>query len=195
MSNHQNHADVTDKSLKVWVKLLKLLNDTNAPLRLYDDIMDLATTSFHEGYQFSVHYPSRKQLLQDLCDLSCMNESFPVEKDIILTDEISTMNVVCFDFEQMCYSILSDEDIMSDGNLTFPNKDSKQFQRLDNDKLSCIEDGDMFQNTAKVMCREHSNDFCLGIKMFIDATHTDVHSNWILDPVMFTFTFFKNEIT
>ena len=31
--------------------------------------------------------------------------------------------------------------------------------------------------------------------MFIDATHTDVYSNWVLDPVMFTFTFLKKNIT
>ena len=31
--------------------------------------------------------------------------------------------------------------------------------------------------------------------MFIDATHTDVHGDWILDPLSFTFTFLNNQVT
>ena len=82
---------------------------------------------------------------------------------------------------------------MKDENLSFPNDDPCQFERNEPNVLRCIEDGDMFQQTAKSVCRK-ANDFCLGIKLFIDATHTDMHSNWILDPIMFTFTFFKNNV-
>ena len=39
------------------------------------------------------------------------------------------------------------------------------------------------------------NNFCLDIKLFLDATHTDIHGNWMLGSVMFTFTFFNNGIT
>ena len=50
------------------------------------------------------------------------------------------------------------------------------------------------QNIAREIYKQ-KNDFCLGIKLFIDATHTGVHSNWVFNPIMFTFMFLKNNIT
>ena len=35
---------------------------------------------------------------------------------------------------------------------------------------------DVFENTAKRVCLKQ-NDLCLGIKLLIDATHTDIHDN------------------
>ena len=78
--------------------------------------------------------------------------------------------------------------------LPFIDDDPRIFERTNRDYTLCIEDGDIYQKTAKEICEE-KYDFCLGIKLFIDATHTDVHSNWVLDPVMFTFTFLNNDVT
>ena len=83
---------------------------------------------------------------------------------------------------------------MKDENFTFVNDDPRNFNRSIDKKTTCIEDGLVFQKTANSICKEKKH-FCLGIKLFIDATHTDVHSNWILHLVMFTFTFLKNEVT
>ena len=102
--------------------------------------------------------------------------------------------LIFFNFEQQCFSLLTNPELMKDENLSFPNNDPCDYRREDKNNLTCIEDGDLFQDTAKSTCK-FSNDFCLGIKLFIDATHTDVHSNWMLDPIMFTFTFFKNKVT
>ena len=65
---------------------------------------------------------------------------------------------------------------MCDTNFTFIDDYPRIFERRDTDHTSCIEDGVIFQNTAKEICKE-KNDFCLGIKLFIDTTHTDIHSN------------------
>ena len=46
-------------------------------------------------------------------------------------------------------------------------------KQSNNKKITGIEDGSVYQETAKRLCKE-PEDFCLGIKLFIDATHTDV---------------------
>ena len=102
--------------------------------------------------------------------------------------------VTTFDFEQMWFSLLTDNLIMRDENFTFVHDDPRIFERLDKERTNYIEDGLVYQNTAKEICKQEI-DFCLGIKLFIDATHSDVHSNWVLDPIMFTFTFLNNNVT
>ena len=104
-----------------------------------------------------------------------------------------TTTVTFFNFEEMCFSLLSDETLMKDENLTFHHPDPRNCLPV-NGCLTCIQDGEIYQNTVKETCTK-PEDFCLGVKLFIDATHTDIYSNWVLDPVMFTFTFFNNNIT
>ena len=85
---------------------------------------------------------------------------------------------------------------MENKNLTFANSNPCAYMRsaVQKQYLTCIEDGSVYQDTARQICVKE-NDFCLGIKLFIDATHTDIHGNWMLDPVIFTFTFFNNDVT
>ena len=123
----------------------------------------------------------------------CSEDLQPIIKEVTLSDKEASM-VTTFDFEQMCFSLLNDESIMPDENFIFIDDDPRIFERRDTTTTSCIEDGDLFQNTAGEICKQ-KNDFCLGIKLFIDATNTDIHSSWVLDPIMFTFMFLKNNIT
>ena len=180
---------------EVYVKLLKILIDIDAPLYAFKTIMDWAAKSTSLGFQFNFDFPKRERIISKMSEMLCLNDAQPFEIEVQLTDE-SIIKVVCFDFQEMCYSILSDETIMQDENYTFRNDDPRSFSRKGNDSmyLQCIEDGIIYQDTATYIC-ESEEDFCLGIKLFIDATHTDIHSNWMLDPVMFTFTFFKNDVT
>ena len=79
---------------------------------------------------------------------------------------------------------------MDDNNLTFANDNPCVFTRCEKDcqKLSCVENGSVIQNTAKRVCLK-LNDLCLGMKLFIDATHIDIHGNWMPEPAMFTLIF------
>jgi len=130
-----------------------------------------------------------------MSDMMCMTGMRPKETSMKLSDD-RVIKVTHFDFKQMCISILNDRLLMEDNNLTFANDNPCVFARCEKErqKLSCVEDGSIFQNTAKRVCLKQ-NDLCLGIKIFIDATHTDIHGNWMIDPVMFTLTFFNNEVT
>lgn len=182
-----------DPNYFVWIELLKILQELNAPLNAFDKIMHWVTRSKANGYEFNNIFPTRKSLMKELNDMLCANNLKPIQKEVSLSDTTTEL-VTTFDFENMCFSLLTDQTVMKDENFSFVNDDPRNFTRSTNKKITCIEDGLVYQNTANSICKE-KNDFCLGIKLFIDATHTDVHSNWVLDPVMFTFTFLKNEVT
>ena len=189
----RNQTAITDPNLVFCSQLLKLINDTSAPLYLYDKIMNWAVKSASRGYKFVKGYPSRETLLKDMAFLVCLDKNLPLKEVCSLSDGTET-TVNYFDFEQQCFSLLNDSNLMIDDNLTFPHNDPCDYERNEDNFLSCIEDGSVFQDSARSVCK-YKNDFCLGIKLFIDATHTDVHSNWLLDPVAFTFTFFNNNVT
>ena len=192
-SLNNNKNAIIDEQIVFLSQLIKLLNDTNSPLNLYDKIMKWAVHSVKNGFQFAKGFPSRQKVVTEMSNVCCLNGLAPRQKPLKLTNNRQTL-VNYFDFEQQCFSILSNPDLMSDENLSFPNDNPCHYSRVNKNVLNCIEDGQLFQDTAASVCK-YPNDFCLGIKLFIDATHTDVHSNWMLDPVMFTFTFFKNEVT
>ena len=145
-----------------------------------------------EGYKFSNSYPSRKLLVRELNEMLCGNALKPCQKQLSIPDNTSEL-ITTFDFESMCFPLLTDETIMKNENYTFINDDPRILKRRTNKKITCIEDGSGYQETASSLCKA-PEDFCFGIKLFIDANHTDVHSKWIWDPVMFTFTFLKNKV-
>ena len=185
---------VRDIDHECYIKLLKILMDIDAPLSAFSRIMDWAVDCFHSGFQFPFNYPPRQNIISRMSEQYLMNDMKPKLNQLVLCNN-QQIQVSVFDFEQMCFSLLTDDKLMVDENFTFQNDDPRDYKRPDSkDTLTCIEDGELFQSTAAKICTD-KDDFCLGIKLFIDATHTDVHSNWMLDPVMFTFTFFNNEVT
>ena len=190
---HQNLDSCNNQDFFIQLQLLQILEEIGAPLYTFDKVMEWCTRSFQNGYRFPYNFLGRKKMISQLSNIFCMRKMIPQSSSIQLHNG-QTCLVNHFDFEQMCYSILSDSNIMQDDNFNFGNNNPECFRKSKNDILSCIEDGEMFQNTLSEVCHD-THDFLLGIKMFIDATHTDIHGDWILDPVSFTFTFFDNKIT
>ena len=96
--------------------------------------MDCATKSASLGFQFNFNFPKRERIISKMSEMLCLNEAQPFEIEVQLTDE-SKIKVVCFDFQEMCYSILWDETIMQDKNNTFRNDDPRSFTRKGNDSI------------------------------------------------------------
>ena len=190
----ENMNEYMEPDMEVYIKLLHILMELDVPLKAYAQIMNWAVESYHSGHKFSFNFPSREKVISKLSSQLHMDDMKPTQTQITICND-EKVKVTHFNFEEMCLSLLSDENLMLDENLTFHNENPLDYKRKDTfSQLTCIEDGEIYQNTASKECTQ-DKDFCLGIKLFIDATHTDVHSNWMLDPVMFTFTFFNNDIT
>ena len=63
-----------------------------------------------------------------------------MSKKFALADQSSEL-VTTFDFESMCFSLLTDDTIMKDENYTFINDDLRIFKQTNHKKITCIEDG------------------------------------------------------
>ena len=83
---HRNQTAITDPNLVFCSQLLKLINDTSAPLYLYDKIMNWAVKSASHGYKFVKGYPSRETLLKDMAFLVCLDKNLPLKEVCGLSD-------------------------------------------------------------------------------------------------------------
>ena len=73
-----------DPDYNVWIELLKILQEIDAPLNAFDKIMNWVTKSKMEGYKFSNSYPSRKLLMRELNEILCGNVLKPCQKKTCL---------------------------------------------------------------------------------------------------------------
>ena len=87
----------------------------------------------------------------------------------LVTHNSETTAITFLNFEEICFSMLSDETWMKDKNLTFHHPDPRNCLPV-NGHLTCIKDEEIYQNTLKETCTM-PEDFCLGIKLFIGATY------------------------
>jgi hypothetical protein len=102
----------------VQVSLLKMLQDVNAPLYLFDKILKWAAEANSMSYKFPSVFRHRKKLMSDLYDRLDMHGLKPQRKKY-KTHDGSEDEVVTFDFKQSLLSLLRDKFLMSDDNMLF----------------------------------------------------------------------------
>ena len=97
--------------------------------------MDWSVHSIDNGFEFTKNYPSRKNLVKQMSQICCLNECLPLTKELKTSqNDLTTVNF--FDFEQQCFSILTDDELMKDVNLMFPHDNPCQYLRLNNTHLN-----------------------------------------------------------
>ncbi|MGL4757810.1 MAG: hypothetical protein ACRCXZ_00600 [Patescibacteria group bacterium] len=91
------------------VELLKLLESTNAPLHLFDDIMRWAQKScLTHDYDFSQHAPQRKQLIGNLIQQNGFSNLKPKTIQLEIPYAGQTVKVIMHDIQQSIHSLLTD---------------------------------------------------------------------------------------
>ena len=117
-----------DSDFPMQLELLQLVESLGAPMQTYDKIMKWAANAYNKGYKFPFHFPNRNNMIQKMSDLFCMRKMEPLFQTIDLHDGTKS-KVNYFDFEQMCYSLLSDQNLMRDCNFSFGNNNPTAFQK------------------------------------------------------------------
>ena len=92
---NNKHA-VVDKHINFCGQLLKLLNDTNSPLYLYEKIMDWAVHSIDNGFEFTKNYPSSKNLVKQMSLICCLDECLPLTKELKTSQNDLTTDIFLF---------------------------------------------------------------------------------------------------
>ena len=149
MEYNSNCHEYLPSSTTASIKLLKILQQIEAPLYAYESIMDWTAECCNSGVMFAHNYPSREYIINKMSETMCMTGMQPKESPLKLSDD-RIIKVTHFDFKEMCFSILNDKHLMNEKNLTFVNSNPSEHKRskIQQKTLTCIEDGSVYQNTA-----------------------------------------------
>ena len=157
------------------VELLQILKDSNAPLYLYDSIMEWAhTTTARKQFDFSDKPRSRETVLNEMYKELDLNSLKPKAVDFLLPDSRQKVKIVTHDFRAAVYSLLTDPDLMQDDNLLFEGDDP--FAEPPDPGSTNIDDintGSCFWKGYQLYCKIPNQDVMCPIILFFDCTHTD----------------------
>ena len=175
-------------------KLLKILNDVNAPHYLFKSIMDWAQEASRSGYTFQPKQSTRKAHIQYLKSwLNLPESSFPKQIPTLLPNlpekPEQTINVTTFNFTAQLHSLLFDSNLFLDltnldVNLMNP------FGKYENSlcKLSTINSGQQYHESYATMIQNPDTDFLMPIIFSCDETKISSMGRTSCWPLMFTTT-------
>ena len=174
----------------VHVDLLTLCDKLHLPMYAFDKILRWGQQSYLQQYRFALNAPLRTCIMDNLYQRFKMDNIKPTTTVIDLEGGASA-NVVTFPFQEMCYSLLGDPNLMDPANLLIPqNAASPVIQPNSTDVLDDITSGAWYTQAFDNICFDNDNFLC-PIILFIDKMHIDGLSRWTLEPVMFTLGIFN----
>jgi len=189
-----------DPFQKYYARVLKAVQDMNAPLSAFDTILGLARDA--QTLQKSGFEVPKRVSRKGVIDLFKMRHNLkhlePTEIPVVLPGSKESVKITVHDFYASLCSLLSNPHLMRDENLCF-FEDEEGFSygkppvREDPDDIFDIYDGDVYGKgfTAYVKV---AGDLFVPIIFFIDKTFKDRNGRLTLEPLCFTLGIFKKEL-
>lgn len=177
------------------LQLLELLQNANAPLHLFDSIMQWSREAAIVGqYNFEAPSPSRKFLVNQLIGSTNMTPLLPIIIDFELPNAKEKVKVITHDIQRSIHSLLSDTELMKDENLIFKNHPLENPNDFDPEIIEDVNDGSCYKEAYARICSDPSKEVLCPLILFIDKTHTDTKGNQTLEPICLTLGIFKKEV-
>ena len=181
---------------KLQIRLNDLINRHKAPLQLYDEIVHLIN-DYISSDNFSKYgkLKTRQSFIKQM-ELSHPSVTLlrPVDKQVILHDG-TLVTVPVFNARAMIMDLLSNTELMIKENFaegydifTGDVDDNHPSNR----NYGEIHTGDEWIPARDRYC-QYTNDMPIGIVIFGDKSHTDLHSALALTPIIFTLTLFNEK--
>jgi hypothetical protein len=197
-----------DPQTEGYIKILCFLDKIQAPIKAFDELMQLILELHHCRFQFGNFHPKRSSLLQKI------TSTIPIAKTKVRNVKLElppsrkekdeeqpevTAPVYRFDIRHQICDLLRD-DLFFDMNNLVVNR-NKPFDKFvpDDGMLDEIHSGewysrtydDIMQNKAK----DPKNTIVLPLKLYCDKTGLDpMMQRHALEPVMFTLTIFTRDV-
>lgn len=180
---------------KFQVMLLDIIYKHKASLKMYDDICELVN-DYSSSSDFDRHakLQSRMSFLRSIEKTHCTQGLMPYHGTVQLLNDTS-VTVPVFDTKQMIISMLTDPSLMNPTNfaegynvLTGDVADDHP----SNHTYGEVHTGDSWYQAKNFYCKEKGT-MPVGLIVFGDKSHTDLHGVLSLTPIIFTFTFFNRE--
>ena len=177
-------------------KLLKLLNDANAPHFLYKEIVEWARAAHGNKYQFDPKRSSRNAQVKYLEKWLEMQKSRPLQIPTSLPGPVAqTVHTTCFNFTNQLHSLVSDHALFGKlENLDLNNNDPFAKYTAPNNLLSTINSGRWYHDAYEKECKNPSTDFLMPIIMACDETHLQKGSKASSWPLLFTTSILNQKI-
>ena len=95
-------------------RLLKILDNANAPHFLYKDIMQWAVDAKAHGYQFESQCNSRPAAIDNLVKHFKLQHCKPQQTTLTFPEDNLQINITRFDFVAQLFSLLTDKSLTGD---------------------------------------------------------------------------------
>ena len=174
-------------------KLLKLLEDANAPHSLYSDICNWASDAKANGYDFNPTRASRPAQIQYLIKWQNLSHCLPYKVPITFPEDNLRIEVTKFNFTAQLYSLLTDSQLTGSLDQLDVNPDNpfEQYKSPDG-MLGPFNSGSWYHKAWKHLCQPDSNDWLCSIIFGCDETLVGSHlGRASVTPLVFTLSIFN----
>jgi hypothetical protein len=180
---------------KFQVGLSDIVNKHKASLQMYDDVCNLVNEYTSSPYfDRYAKLQSRKYFLKHIEESHGTHWMRPIHRTVRLHDNTNA-TVPVFDTKAMLINILTDSSIMIQSN--FAEGYNVLTGEVDmnnpcNHKYGEVHTGDAWMPTKERYCdAQNGNIMPVGLIIFGDKSHTDLHGALSLTPIIFTLTLFN----
>ncbi len=174
-----------------------MINSHKAPLKLYDDIVDLFN-EYMSSDNFDRYTPlkCRKSFIKANEGIYNVTHLRPTNLDVVLTDG-AEVAVSVFDAKSMILDLLTNPETMNERNIAVGydvftgNIDETA---LENKCFGEVHTGDQWLPARDRYCTNEDqmdNEMPVALIIFGDKSHTDLHGSLSLTPIIFTLTLFN----
>jgi hypothetical protein len=198
-NSYSNATPELDRNDRAGLRLLALLDKSNASLYVYDAVTKWIE---EEGIGSNdtpldlreANLPCRSTLLSHLIAHYDLASLAPFKNLCYLPGSKKVVEVTCHQFEANVKSLLDDKNLMKKENLNLDDpEDPTYFHTEEPELYTDVHTGSAFRS-ALWKCKDlQGNIVLIPIIIFIDATVIDVHGRMRLEPVTFTLAIFNYE--
>jgi hypothetical protein len=176
-------------------KLLKILNDAHAPHFLYPDLLNWAKEAKRLKYDFKPRRTTRPAQIKHIEKLAQLHHCRAQTIQLTLPGDDKVIPVTRFPFVNMLYSLLSDQNLVSDLSKLDVNPDNPFGKyKSEGDRLSTVNSGAWYQQAYKHCVKDPEKDFVVPIVMTCDETKLKGKGKTGVCPLSFTTSIFNQEL-
>lgn len=167
---------------------------------MYDEILQWGYRSVkHHQFDFNPSQLMTRdcclQKIKNQLDLNCID---PIKKTIYLEGCKQNVVIVTHDFKSLFYSLLSDENLLTENNLLYDSTNlfelpTKPSSKRDF-KIGDVNTGTVWYDACNFYLNRSNQELLCPIIFYIDKTHTDLKRCSCIEQIRFKLGIFKYEV-
>jgi hypothetical protein len=180
---------------RVETKLLKMLNDIQAPKYMYSSILKWAREAHTLGYNFIPRHTTKDSLVNSLQSQLHLDHFRPERVRIKLPGDGLEVEVTRFDFVSGLHSLLNHPDLTGNLDNLDVNPDDPFGKYVSADgRLGPVNSGMWYKTAYRTCVKDPATDFLVPICFACDEAQVSGSGNSACWPLMFSTTLFNQKL-